>query len=119
MVGFDRFEVTRMTLLADGAYVVTRLAIHQSLVNPARWTDVILAVLSKPTRVTEASKIKLNTLGKRQIAAEIDRAGHATHVVLPCIGARFPSATCFLFSTKSSADFRTRWSNVHIHNAAI
>jgi hypothetical protein len=28
---------------ADGAFVVTRLASHQSLVNPARWTATILA----------------------------------------------------------------------------
>jgi hypothetical protein len=28
---------------ADGAYVVTRLATHQSLVNPARWTATMIA----------------------------------------------------------------------------
>jgi len=30
-------------LYADGAYVVTRLAIHQSLVNPARWIATMIA----------------------------------------------------------------------------
>src|SRR5262245_30578693 len=79
--------------------------------------------LRAPPATQRASKCSLNlelhALRQWQIAAEIKRAGLATHVGLPGVGARFASATGFFLAAKGPADLGAAGANVDVGNPAV
>ena len=65
------------------------------------------------------SQIKLYTLRQGKILTPINRVGLPAHIELPGIRAGLAATAGFLFPTKSTADFRTGGTDVHVGDAAI
>ena len=63
--------------------------------------------------------VELDALRERQVVGIVDGAGHAAHVGLPRIAARFAAAARFLFAAERAADLRAARADVHVHDAAI
>lgn len=63
--------------------------------------------------------LKLDTLGQRQVLAEVDGAGGAAHVLLPGVTARLAAAARVLLTAKRSANLGTAGRYVDVDQAAV